>query len=101
MSNVKVSLHSSRIIMQDGSNAHASGIIVFLGGRIMGGDSNFCCSGVSRRMPEILTLDPLVDTPVHILVAQRVVAPAGPRCRHGEAGADRRDRDTDLKPPCI
>ncbi|WP_244978786.1 GrlR family regulatory protein [Bradyrhizobium pachyrhizi] len=45
MSEVKDGLYSIRIVMQDGSNAHASGIIVLLGGRILGGDSQFYYSG--------------------------------------------------------
>ncbi|GIQ74116.1 GrlR family regulatory protein [Bradyrhizobium sp. RD5-C2] len=45
MSDVRNGLYSIQIIMQDGSNAHASGVIVLLDGRIMGGDSNFYYSG--------------------------------------------------------
>ncbi|WP_035977025.1 GrlR family regulatory protein [Bradyrhizobium sp. th.b2] len=45
MSDVKNGLYSIRIVMVDGSNAHATGIIVLLDGRILGGDSHFYYSG--------------------------------------------------------
>ncbi|MHC2332946.1 GrlR family regulatory protein [Bradyrhizobium sp. USDA 4454] len=48
MSDVKDGLYSIRIIMEDGSNAHASGVIVLIDGRIMGGDSNFYYSGTYK-----------------------------------------------------
>nr|WP_244485107.1 GrlR family regulatory protein [Bradyrhizobium tropiciagri] len=41
MSDVKNGLYSIRIMMEDGSNAHASGIIVLHDGRVLGGDSHF------------------------------------------------------------
>jgi len=45
MPDIENGLYSIRIVMEDGSNAHASGVIVLLDGRILGGDSNFYYSG--------------------------------------------------------
>jgi hypothetical protein len=45
MSDVENGLYSIRITMGDGSGAHASGVIVLLDGRILGGDSHFYYSG--------------------------------------------------------
>ncbi|WP_044592998.1 hypothetical protein [Bradyrhizobium sp. LTSPM299] len=45
MSDVQNGLYSIRITMGDGSGAHASGVILLLAGRILGGDSNFYYSG--------------------------------------------------------
>lgn len=45
MLDVRDGLYSIRIMMEDGSNARASGVIVLLDGRILGGDSYFYYSG--------------------------------------------------------
>jgi hypothetical protein len=45
MSDVQNGLYSIRITMGDGLGAHASGVIVLLDGRILGGDSHFYYSG--------------------------------------------------------
>lgn len=48
---------------------------------------------------QVHALDALVDPPVHVLVAQHVIAPAGARSSDTEAGSDRCDRDPGINPP--